>query len=92
MQRAKALHPDLQPSGPAAHPDPDAFLRLVAAYDVLSDTQERQLYDASRNSSLPNILKKTAAAAAAASGNPFGEDRRIVRILDVHDMTLTPLL
>jgi hypothetical protein len=65
LQRAKDLHPDLKDGFSAA--DGEAFLRLVAAYEVLSDPQQRQLYDITTNSRLPGSLKRAAAAAAAAA-------------------------
>lgn len=70
LQRAKDLHPDLKASFNAA--DGEAFLRLVAAYEVLSDPQQRQLYDIASNSKLPGALKRAAAAAAAAADGGGG--------------------
>jgi DnaJ-class molecular chaperone len=67
LQRAKDLHPDLKAGFTAA--DGEAFLSLVAAYEVLSDPQQRQLYDIASNSKLPGALKRAAAAAAAADGS-----------------------
>jgi DnaJ-class molecular chaperone len=77
LQKAKDLHPDLKASFSAA--DGEAFLRLVAAYEVLNDPQQRQLYDITSNSRLPGPLKRAAAAAAAAaaadgSGSSSTED------------------
>jgi DnaJ-class molecular chaperone len=67
LQRAKDLHPDLKAGFTAA--DGEAFLSLVAAYEVLSDPLQRQLYDIASNSKLPGALKRAAAAAAAADGS-----------------------
>lgn len=39
---ARRLHPDMNPNGNSA----EAFLRLQAAYELLSDPQKRQEYDA----------------------------------------------
>jgi DnaJ-class molecular chaperone len=72
LQRAKDLHPDLKAGFTAA--DGEAFLSLVTAYEVLSDPQQRQLYDIASNSKLPGALKRAAAAAAAAAdGSGSGE-------------------
>ncbi len=43
FQRAKDCHPDLHPGNPRAV---DEFLRLVTAFDVLSDPDKRHFYDA----------------------------------------------
>jgi hypothetical protein len=73
VQRAKDLHPDLKAGFSAA--DGEAFLSLVAAYEVLSDPQQRQLYDIASNSKLPGTLKRAAAAAAAdGSGRSDAEE------------------
>jgi DnaJ-class molecular chaperone len=61
QQRAKALHPDVN-----AHLAPaqaqEAFLRLVTACEVLSDEQQRRLYDAATDPALPRVLRRAAAA------------------------------
>ena len=41
-RRARELHPDANPNNPAAE---DQFKELSRAYEVLSDTQQRQRYD-----------------------------------------------
>lgn len=66
MQRAKELHPDLNAQWSAA--DGEAFLQLVTAYEVLSDPEQRQLYDMSQDQQLPGVLRR-AASAAAPSGS-----------------------
>lgn len=72
--RAKAVHPDLNTH--ASRPDAEAFLRIVAAYEVLSDPEQRRLYDAATDPTLSDVLRRAAAtqqqhaaggAAAAAS-------------------------
>lgn len=40
-QKAKASHPDVNPSPGAA----DAFVRINEAYEILSDPKKRQIYD-----------------------------------------------
>lgn len=62
LQRAKDLHPDLNAQWSAS--DSEAFLRLVTAYEVLSDPQQRQLYDMSASTELPGVLRRAAAAGA----------------------------
>lgn len=52
--------------------DGEAFLGLVAAYEVLSDPQQRRLYDIASNPQLPAALKRAAAAAAAAADEGGG--------------------
>lgn len=76
--RAKAVHPDLNTQH-ASRSDAEAFLRLVAAYEVLSDPEQRRLYDAATDPTLPRVLRRAAAtqqqraaggaAAAASSGD-----------------------
>jgi hypothetical protein len=63
--RAKQLHPD---SLNAAAADSEAFLRLVAAFEVLSDEQQRRLYNAATDEALPHALRKAAAAQQEAGG------------------------
>lgn len=75
MQRAKALHPDL--NSQLSQSDAEAFLRLVAAYEVLSDAEQRRLYDAATDPQLPHMLRRAAAAqqqqqADAAAGQATG--------------------
>jgi DnaJ-domain-containing protein 1 len=57
--RAKAVHPDLNTH--ADRSDAEAFLRLVSAYEVLSDPEQRRLYDTQTDPSLPRVLRRAAA-------------------------------
>lgn len=61
LQRAKALHPDLNTHLAPAQAQ-EAFLRLVVALEVLSDEQQRRLYDAATDPALPRVLRRAAAA------------------------------
>lgn len=79
-ERAKQVHPDLRPAA-ATDADRAAFLRLVTAYELLSDAQQRALYDVSTDAAAPAALRRAAAAsnksrvvaaAAAAAGESAG--------------------
>lgn len=63
VQRAKELHPDVSGHSISV----DDFLQLVAAYEVLSDPEQRQLYDVSRDQQLPNFMRQAAQATAKAA-------------------------
>lgn len=69
MQRAKVLHPDLNSRAGQEEAQQD-FLRLVAAYEVLSDAQQRRLYDTATDTQVPRAVRRAAARqqAAAAAG------------------------
>eukprot|EP00897_Mesotaenium_endlicherianum_P006304 jgi/Mesen1/5701/ME000288S04912 len=59
-RHAKLVHPDVQARhGPAASEewDSDSFLRIAAAYEVLSDPRRRHLYDAELKASLAGRLR-----------------------------------
>jgi hypothetical protein len=60
LQKAKALHPDL--NSHLGQSDAEAFLRLAAAYEVLSDAEQRRLYDAATDPQLPDMIRRAAAA------------------------------
>lgn len=60
LQRAKELHPDLNAQWSAS--DGEAFLTLVTAYEVLSDPQQRQVYDMSQIQELPGMFRRAASA------------------------------
>lgn len=72
-QKAKDLHPDLNSRWSAS--DGEAFLRLVTAYEVLSDPQQRQLYDISNNPGLPDVLRRTTASAQQYGAERQTDDR-----------------
>ncbi|GAB4819981.1 hypothetical protein N2152v2_007027 [Parachlorella kessleri] len=57
-QRAKQLHPDAQTD--KGHGDQVAFVRLLTAYQVLSNARSRELYDLSISRSNP-VLRRAAA-------------------------------
>ena len=59
LQRAKQLHPDAQTDKGSG--DQAAFVRLLTAYQVLSNARSRELYDLSISRSNP-ILRRAAAA------------------------------
>lgn len=66
LQKAKALHPDL--NSHVGQSDVEAFLRLVAAYDVLSNAEQRRLYDAATDPQLPGMIRRAAAAQQQQAG------------------------
>jgi hypothetical protein len=66
LQKAKALHPDL--NSHLGQSDAEAFLRLVAAYEVLSDAEQRRLYDAATDPQLPGMIRRAAAAQQQQAG------------------------
>lgn len=74
LQRVKELHPDLNATYTAA--DGEAFLQLVTAYDVLSDPEQRQLYDITTSSQLPRALRRAAAAAATTNSSADAGDHQ----------------
>lgn len=57
MQKAKELHPDTS----SRQIDADGFFQLVAAYELLSDPQKRQAFDAQQQPDVPDFLKAAAA-------------------------------
>jgi hypothetical protein len=69
LQRAKVLHPDLNSTAGQEEAQQN-FLRLVAAYEVLSDAQQRRLYDTATDTQAPRAVRRAAARqqAAAAAG------------------------
>ncbi len=56
MQKAKELHPDTS----SGQIDTDSFFHIVAAYELLSDPQKRQTFDAQQQPDVPDFLKAAA--------------------------------
>lgn len=89
--RAKAVHPDLNTHA-VSRTDAEAFLRLVAAYEVLSDPEQRRLYDAATDPTLPRVLRHAAAtqqqrATGGAAAAATSADQNAGTTIDVQAAT-----
>ena len=63
MQKAKIIHPDATPHhDSSAHNRKEGWVELLTAYQILSDTRSRHLYDLSRSSSSSSFLRQAAAS------------------------------
>ncbi len=71
QQRAKELHPDTA-QGPA---NPEPFLQLVTAYEVLSDPEQRRHYDAQMDADLPSFMRQAAAGTMSRQQQAGSESR-----------------
>ncbi|KAL4451255.1 hypothetical protein ABPG77_009327 [Micractinium sp. CCAP 211/92] len=71
-KRAKELHPDAAPQTRDANGP--AFVRLLAAYKVLSNPRARQLYDLSRDTGGPRVLRAAAAAGVEGAADAAYEE------------------